>query len=72
MHSLADDPLLFCEAHLFDLDCKRPTFYTVHKTVCLLLYTVSGPWTMVLLWNWNLDPGLSTSMPLAVYFCGTF
>ena len=40
MHMPADDPLLFCEApnaipwsHLFDLDSRRPTCYTVKKSV---------------------------------------
>ena len=61
MHSHADDPLLFCEApnavpwsHLFDLDSRHPTCYTVKNC---LPFIVSGPWTMVVPWNWNLDPG---------------
>ena len=47
------------------------------RSTGVLLYTVkksfieSGPWTMVVPWNWNLNPGLSSLMTSAVYFrCG--
>ena len=62
MHSPADDPLLFCKAvpwsHLFDLDSRHPTCYTVKKlSVFYCIWTLdygvaveleSGPWTVVL------------------------
>ena len=60
MHSPADDPLLFREApnvvpwsHLFDLDSRRPTYYTVKK--CLLLYLDPGLWSCCGTGIWILD-----------------
>ena len=62
MHSPADDPLLFCKAlnavpwsHLFDLDSRHPTCYTVKKTVCLLLYLDPGLWCCRGTEIWTLD-----------------